>query len=65
MTDGETPKTASEIINQFFASLKSLERMDKDTALILQRLWKEGNLGRDELLLELENERNKGRDNGS
>lgn len=50
----ERTKTAKEIIDQFFYNLKSLEGMDQDTALILQTLWVEGRLGRDELLSELE-----------
>ena len=57
MTNKEEKKTAREIIEQFFDNLESLEGMDKDNAKIIQTLWKEGKLGRDELLSELEKAR--------
>jgi hypothetical protein len=57
MAKDDSTKTAREIIDQFFSGLEGLEGMDKDTAIILQQLWNEGKLGRDELLSELENAR--------
>jgi len=47
-------KNAIEIIDQFFSDLGGLEGMDKDIAIIIQGLWNEGKLGRDELLSEFE-----------
>ncbi|MFC2055058.1 hypothetical protein ACFLV7_12310 [Chloroflexota bacterium] len=57
MAKNERTKTAREIIDQFLNNLGSLEGMDQDTALIIQTLWNEDKLGRDELLSELENAR--------
>ncbi len=57
MAKDDSTKTARERIDQFFLDIEGLEGMDKETALILQRLWNDGQLGRDELLSELENAR--------
>ena len=65
MTIKEEKKTAREIIDLFFDNLESLQGMDKDTAIIIQSLWSEDKLGRDELLTELEKARTKEVDNGS
>ena len=50
-------QNAIEMINQFFSDLGGLEGMDKEIAIVIQELWKEGKLGRDELLSELERAR--------
>lgn len=53
-------KTAGEILEQFISNLGNLEGMDQDIAIIIQSLWKEGKLGRDELWSELERVRTRG-----
>lgn len=47
-------KSAREIINDFFSSLTKIEEIDIETVTIMQKLWGEDRLGRDELLFELE-----------
>lgn len=54
MAKKKTTKTASELISSFFSNLGNLEGMDNDIANVIQNLWKEGKLGRDELLSEFE-----------
>jgi len=64
MTDKEGTKTARETINEFFSNLTKIEGMDNDTATIIQRLWNEDRLGRDELLSEFEASRTREREHG-
>jgi len=65
MAKNESTKTAREKIDQFFSDLGDLEGIDQETVLILKNLWKEGKLGRDELLSELENVRAREGNDGS
>jgi len=65
MAKDESTKTAREIIDQFFSDLGDLDGMDQGTALIIKNLWNEGELGRDELLSELENARVREGNDGS
>jgi hypothetical protein len=57
MDSNEETKTAKEIIDQFFNNLTTLEGMDLVTANIINNLWNQGKLNRDELLSELDKER--------
>jgi len=59
MMSSNGTKTAGEIINEFISNLENIGGMDKETAKIIQKLWSEDNLGRDELLSELKAARNK------
>ena len=52
MKDTNT-KTAKEIIDHFFSQLEEIPDMDQKTTLLIQKLWMEDRLGRDELLSEL------------
>lgn len=52
-------QSAREIINTFFADLQNLDRMDPGVANIIQVLWNEKKLGRDELLSALNEARKK------
>lgn len=64
MTSDKGMKTAREIINEFFSGLEKIEGMDKETASIIQKLWSEDKLGRDEMLSELKAARNKEGEHG-
>ena len=59
MTNAENLNTAREVINQFFLSLEAINGMDNETATVIQKLWNEDNLGKDELLSKLEALRDK------
>ncbi|MCD4674169.1 MAG: hypothetical protein K8R77_16015 [Anaerolineaceae bacterium] len=62
MTDDGNQETAREIIDHFFSELKNLEGVDQETANIIQTLWNEEKLGKDELMTALETARKKGAD---
>jgi hypothetical protein len=53
MTKKSQQKPAGEMINEFFGELNNLEGMDEQVAKIIQDLWKNGKLRRDELTSEL------------
>lgn len=59
MTNTENVNTAGEVINQFFSNLEAIDGMDNETARVIQKLWNENNLGRDELLSKLKALRDK------
>ncbi len=59
MTNTENLNTAREAINQFFSNLETIDGMDNETAKVIQKLWNENNLGRDELLSKLDAIRDK------
>lgn len=59
MMSSNGTKTAGEIINEFISNLENIEGMDKETAKIIQKLWGEDKLGRDELLFEFKTARTK------
>lgn len=65
MSNKSKNKTAKEIIDKFFENLNSLDGMDENTAAIIQKLWGEDRLGRDELLSSLEEGREEIKSNGS
>ena len=52
--------SASEISEAFFHNLKEIEGMNPKVAEIIQDLWSQGRLGRDELLTALLESRSRG-----
>ena len=57
---GKKPKSAKIIIDEFFLNLKDIPGFDRDTAKVINNLWKGKKLGQDELLSSLEKLRKKG-----
>jgi hypothetical protein len=53
MSINNKQKHAREIINDFICELKEIDGMNDQVAEVIQVLWKNGNLRRDELLSEL------------
>jgi hypothetical protein len=66
-TKADEPRhlSASEIIEAFFRDLKEIEGMNPEVVEIIQDLWSQDRLGKDELLTALRESRSRGNRDGN